>query len=444
MGIPQKLKARVKSGSFKSTLWLLSERMIKMGLGFVIFALIARHLGPQDFGLLNYSIAFVALVASFTPLGLSGLVVRELVKYPDKKDRLLGSTLFLRFLTGLIAFCGIFLFINTNEDSDMANIILLIVSFKLILDCFETFDLWFQSIVKSKYTAIAKIISLTAVSLVNLFLIYLDVGLLYFAIATTVEFGLIYILLFIIYTIKFGSPLKWKFDFTLSKQLLVQSWPLIFSGVAAVIYLKSDQIMLRWLDSETAVGIYSSAVRLSEVWFFLPTAIVTSLFPAIIKAKQENSSMYNDMLQKIYYLLFYLSVALALIVMLIGTPLINFAYGAQYAEGAIILKIHIWTAIFVFMRALLSKWLINENLLLFSLVSHGLGALSNIALNLLLIPLYGGIGAAIGTLLSFSVSTVLFTFFSKKTRVAGYMMVKTIFDPILRLVDFYKKGRKSS
>lgn len=418
--------------------------MLKMGLGFVIFALIARHLGPQDFGLLNYSIAFVALVASFTPLGLSGLVVRELVKYPEKKDRLLGSTLLLRFLTGIIAFCGVFLFINTNEDSHMANIILFIVSFKLLLDCFETFDLWFQSIVKSKYTAIAKIISLIAVSLVNIFLIYIDVGVVYFALVTTVEFGLIYVLMFFIYAIKFGSPLKWEFDFTLSKQLLVQSWPLIFSGVAAVIYLKSDQIMLRWLDSEAAVGIYSSAVRLSEVWFFLPTAIVTSLFPAIIKAKQENPSMYNDMLQKIYYLLFYLSVALALIVMLIGTPLINIAYGAQYADGAIILKVHIWTAVFVFMRALLSKWLINENLLLFSFVSHGLGALSNIVLNLILIPIYGGIGAAIGTLLSFSVSTVLFTFFSKKTRVAGYMMVKTIFDPILRLVDFYKKGRKSS
>lgn len=97
MGIPQKLKSKVTSGSFKSTLWLLSERMIKMGLGFVIFALIARHLGPEDFGLLNYSIAFVALVASFTPLGLSGLVVRELVKYPEKKDRLLGSTLFCGF-----------------------------------------------------------------------------------------------------------------------------------------------------------------------------------------------------------------------------------------------------------------------------------------------------------------------------------------------------------
>ncbi|MFB4159242.1 flippase [Geomicrobium sp. JSM 1781026] len=439
MKIRDNITFLLSNASFSSTLWLLGERIFKMALGFLMFALIARHLGPENFGILNYAIAFVTLAISFTSLGLSGLLVKDLVNHPQDRDKLLGSALTMRFVAGIVALLIITTFLYVTEDNIIARTVLIIISLRLVLDCLEVIDLFFQSIVKSKFTAISKIIALIVIFLVNMTLVYMNVSIIGFAVIVVIEFVIIYCLLFAFYIWNFGSPLRWRFNFTLSKKLLKRSWPLIISGVAAMIYLKSDQIMLRWLDSDSAVGIYSSAVRLSEVWFFVPVAIVTSQFPSIINAKKQGIEHYNKKLQDIYTLLFYMALSLAIIVMFIGSPLINIAYGSEYSDGSTILKIHIWTAVFVFLRALLSKWLINEDLYIFSLVSHGLGAIANIFLNLWLIPIYGGIGAAVGTFLSFSISTLLFTFLSKKTRAAGIMMIRAILDPVFRLIGLMKK-----
>lgn len=427
-------------GTSKNTLWLLFERICKLAIGFFVYALIARYLGPEDFGLINYAIAIVFIVGAFAPLGLLGLVVRELVKFPEDKNLLLGTTLLARMLTGILSIVllqTILFFIMPDEN--LLRILILIISLRLIADSFETVDLWFQAEIKGKLTAKSKITAVITTSLLHLLLIYYEASILLFGAVIALEFFIAYSLMMAYYLKEYKNQGVWEFNFLKLKSLLKESWPLIFSSVASMIYLKSDQIMVRELISDYETGIYSAAARLSEVWFFVPVAIVTSLYPGLVKSKLKSEVLYKQKLQSTYNFLAIIALMLAVITTIIAEPLVTIAFGEEYKNAALILKIHIWTAIFVFLRALLSKWLINEQLLIFSLISHGMGAVGNILLNLLLIPIYGGVGAAVATITSFSISTVIFTFFFTKTRPAGIMMLKAIVSPITITIKKIKK-----
>nr|HCI8060515.1 oligosaccharide flippase family protein [Klebsiella pneumoniae] len=178
-----------------------------------------------------------------------------------------------------------------------------------------------------------------------------------------------------------------------------KSWWLILSGVAEVLYLKIDQIMLGMINGYSTVATYAVAARLSEAWYFFPTIITASFFPLLILAKKESEEKYKHTLLDLSRKLFFCALIISIFITIIAHTAINILYGEAYAESATILIIHIWASLFVFMRAVLSKWLVIENMLPFSLVTHISGAIVNIILNLILIPKMGGIGSAIATVI---------------------------------------------
>jgi O-antigen/teichoic acid export membrane protein len=238
------------------------------------------------------------------------------------------------------------------------------------------------------------------------------------------------IFLVIAYQYLKNKILNWKFSFVLAKTLLSQSWPLIISSFGSVIYLKIDQLMLAQMTTDASVGIYSVAVRLSEVWYFIPMAIATSFFPSLLKTREQGIEIYHSKLQKVYDLLVYAALILAIPITFLATPVIKILYGNAYEESGLILSIHIWASVFIFMRALLSKWLIAENMFIFSLVTHASGAIINILFNLLLIPKFGGVGAAIATLISYATASYFALFLHSQTWVMGLMMTKAMLAPI--------------
>ena len=135
--------------------------------------------------------------------------------------------------------------------------------------------------------------------------------------------------------------------------------------------------MLRWLVGIEEVGIYSVAVRLSEVWYVLPAVLVSSLYPRLIKLYAGDVMHFRQRLQQVFDLLSSLAIVIAVLVAVVAQPLIDFLFGINYSESAPILSLHIWAAVFIFMRAALSKWILITDMLVFSMVTQGLGALVN-------------------------------------------------------------------
>jgi len=421
---PQLLKA------IRNTGWLIAYQILYMGMGLFVSVWVARYLGPEQFGLYSYALAFIALFSTFLSLGLEGIVVRDMVREPEHQLEILGTTFVIRLLGGCLSFAFALGAIALIRPSDqLIQLLVMILGLGMVFRVFDVIDFWFQSEVQSRHTVFAKSAALILGMVAKLILVFTKAPLISFIAVTAAEVAAGGIGLVIAYQANGKSLTKWRVSFKRAQTLLFQSWPLILSGLAASINLKIDQVMLGEMVSNAEVGVYAAAARLSEVWYFMPTVIAASTFPALIRSKEAGATVYYNRLQKLYNFLAGLALVVAVGATFAAKPMITLLYGPAYAKAGTILAIHIWASLFVFMREARAKWIITEGLFKFGLICHGLGAVMNLVINWFLIPLYGGIGAAIATVVSYTIASYLANFLYPKTRIAGTMMTIALLTP---------------
>ena len=437
---------------FKNTSWLFGEKILRMVVGLFVGIWVARYLGPEQFGLFSYAKSFVGLFTAIATLGLNGIVVRELVKDESRCDELIGTTFWLKVMGAFGVLLILAIAINFTSNDTYTNPLVFIIASATIFQSFNVVDMYFQSKVLSKYIVYANFISLFIGSIVKIALILNEAPLIAFAWVILFDSfilasGFIYFYLknrrhneqpnrYSVFDTE--SSFAWKFNKSTAFSLLKDSWPLILSGIVISIYMKIDQVMIKEMMNAEAVGQYAAAVRLSEAWYFIPMVIASSLFPAIINAKKQSEELYYARLQKLYSLMVWLAIAIALPMTFLSDWVVHFLYGEQYNQAGSVLMIHIWAGVFVFLGVASGKWLLSENLQIFSTVNTSIGAIVNIWLNYILIPKIGVSGAAWATLISYFVAAYLCLLFFKKTRINFANLSKSLF--FIRIFN----GKKNS
>jgi O-antigen/teichoic acid export membrane protein len=412
---------------FKNTGWLMFGKILSM----VINLMIANYLGAISFGDLSFADALTAIVAAVGTLGLDSFIIREIIQEPENKDEILGTSVVMRLAVNVllvplsVLIYVVFHHFSGKTDHSLSWIIFFL-AFASFFKSFNVIDSYFQSQVASKYVVKVQNICVIISAVVKVLLVIFKLPVIYFAIALAFDgfilaFGLVWM-----YHRRGFNMRKWTFNPARAKSLLQQSFPLILSAVMVSIYMKIDQVMLKTVGS-AEVGIYSAAAKLSEAWYFIPIAIVTSVFPAIIHARKTDLPRYTKRLGNLYDLLIFISLPVAVFISFFGNDIINLLYRNHQYEGAgPMLSIHIWSGVFVFLGSASSQYLLAEGYTIISFQRTALGAVLNVLLNLWLIPRYGGIGASIATLIACIFST-FYLLFLPKTRQQGLMMLKSLF-----------------
>ncbi len=420
--------------------WLMADRVLRMIVGLVVWAWVARYLGPEELGVLSYTVALVAIFAVLATLGLNRIVIREIVSQPDQTDEILGTVFVLRLLASCLVAAAAYLASLFFDSVDPRTPQLVaIISAGIVLQAFDSIDLSFQAQVKSKYTVIAKYAGFLIVSAIKIALIVGGAPLQAFAWVILLEAALGAIGLAVVYQ-RLGNRIRaWCFELWRAKGFLRESWPEIFSGFGTLILMRIDQIMLGQMIGAEAVGLYSAAARVSEMSYFIPTAIVASTFPAVIKAKQVSERLYYESLRHLFVSLALVSVVIALLMTFTADFIIAALFGSNYRPAATVLVIHSWTCLAVSFGLVSGSWIVTEKKLILNLYRTTLGATANVILNLFLIPRFGIVGAAVGTLISLLTAFYLFDMlihsmrplFSIKTRAALFIDVRRTFREFL-------------
>lgn len=420
-----------------STLWLVVEKLLILALSFSVTIAVARHLMPEVFGRLSFLLALASLATPLMSLGLNSLISREVLRRPDDQDHIIGSAMVLRWSIGVLVGAVGALCAYTTLPPEEA-ILLTLILFASTTNAALIVDFWLQALVANRYAALSRLFVVLVFSTARLFAIALDASIPVFIYLVAAEFivlNLGYLCLFHFLSKGLGSL---RVSLAECRTLLKDSGWLLFSGIAAVLYLKIDQVMLGILVNNSAVGIYAVAVKFSEVSYFIPAAIVTSYFPQLIEKRIKSSIEYHLDIQKLNDLLFTLAVVLIFAVHLSAEYVIPSLFGELYADSVPLLQVHIWAALFVFMRTLLSKWLINESLFRLSFISQMAGACCNISLNFYFIPIYGAMGAAYATVVSHGVAGYLVLLLHSDLRPMATVIGRSILLP-WRLI---RRGRK--
>ena len=426
---------------FKNTSWLFIERIIRIFSGLIIGVLVVRYLGPEQFGLLSYAQSIVALFTILTTLGLDSIVIKELVKKNNSSYEIIGTTFWIKTFGGLLMFLLLLGFVLLNKQPLSENILILIIGASYLLNGFNVIDFYFQSKVLSKYVVISNIVTLIISSTIKIYLLINNESLYHFASLIVLESILLAIGLAYFYLTKEKFTIKWTFNKSIAKSLIKQSWPLLLSGALVTLYMRVDQVMVKAMINENAVGQYSAALKLSEAWYFIPTLIVSSLFPSIVNIRNLDYKKYFDRLQKLFDLLVWIGVFMALGTTFFSEEIVNLLYGEQYLKSTEILKIHIWTGVFVAIGVASGKFLLIENLQIISFWRTFYGAILNLVLNLLLIKKIGVVGAAISTLFTYIFVAFIFDFFDIRTRKIFFMKLNSF--NVLRVFKMFKYDKEN-
>ena len=435
-------KINFSSDSFKkyfaNTSWLFFERILRILISFIVSIFVVRYLGPKDFGLYSYVLSFAWLFASFSSLGLESISTREIVKHPDRRNEINGTVFFLRLAGGIVALVVTGITLTIIGEETYTSILILIFSGSFIFQAFTAIEYYFRGIVKAKYNAYALSASVILSSALKVIFILQKASIIYFVIAATAEYLFLAIGLVIVYRQNNLSIFNWKYSKAWASSLLKDSWPLALSGIVVMIYMRIDQVMIKNMMSDEAVGYYAAAVRLCEAWYFIPVTLCNAIFPAIVNAKNVSEAFYNNRMQKLYDLLTWLAIAIAIPVTIFSSLIIQLLFGADFADASPVLTIYIWAGVAVFLGVASSQYLINENLTKLSFMRTLIGMILNVVLNFILIPLYGIIGSAVATLISYTISTISIVI-SKEVRYQSIMMLKSISpSTLLNYLNFKK------
>ena len=407
--------------------WLASERIFRMGVSFITIAWTARFLGVDKFGELNYAVAFASMFLPLSQIASDQITFRDLVNHPENKEQILGTSFFIKFIVGIVIFLLSVLSVLGFHGND--PVICKLVIILAISPCFEglgVIESWFYSQVEVKYSIwVRNCVFILATSL-RIFLLSVKAPIEYFAWLIVLESFLNVVGFIIIFRVTGHSIFAWRSSWKYSQDLMRVSFPLIFSSFAIAIYMKIDQLMLGQLASSQSVGTYSAAVKLSEMWPFASTIIVKSIAPSIIAAKKVSEESYYRKLQNLCNLQALLVYCVAIPMTFLATPFVVLVFGKAYTPAGVVLSIHIWSSMFLFLGYVKEIWITTEGKTWFSFYFTLAGAVMNVVLNFVLIPPYKEAGAAVATVISYCFADYVMCFVYPPVRRFGWMMTQAM------------------
>lgn len=419
----------------KNFAWLSGDRFVRMGISFLTGAAVARYLEPHGFGVLTCAIAIAELAGVFATLGLESILPRELLRKPASAVELLGTAFWSSCAAMVILYAALILpLAEFGSSSPEASTCLLLAGLLMIRAPLSVLNFQFAAQLQARFGVIAATLSFVFGTVVRLLLIWQGAPVTAFAAALLIEPSGTGLLLYVFNRRAGMRPSTWRWKFVLAKALLQESWPLVFSSFATMIYMRSDQVMLAYLQNEEEAGRFGAALRLSEVWYFLPASLASSLLPALVRTRDLSATVRQQRMQRFYDLNATMAYGLILLLLPAAPWIFPLVFGRSYAGADAVFQIHIWACPFVFLGVARNQYLLIEGWTRFLFFSTALGAVINVALNLLFIPRWGASGAAIATLVSQASATLVASFGWLPARVHGWAQLRALLVPIRSLV----------
>ena len=427
------LQKTMKSKEVKNAGWLIIGKIIQMGINFFVGILTARYLGPSNYGLINYAAAYVAFFFSVCTLGINSIVVKEFIDNPSKEGEILGTSLSLRGISSVfsaITIVAISFVLDSNEP--ITKIVVALYTISLVFQIFDMFNYWFQSRLQAKYTAIASLIAYSITAIYKIILLATNQPVTLFALSTSVDYISIALILFYFYKKEGGKKLSFSFKY--GKSLLKKSYHFILPGLMIAVYGQTDKMMLKHMINEREIGYYATAVSLCSVWCFVLSAIIDSVNPSIMKSYQDNEKSFIKYNKMLYFIVFYVSIFVSLMFTIFGKLIIQILFGEAYLPTVAPLRIITWYTAFSYLGVARNAWIVCKDRQRYLKYLYFSSAVLNVILNILFIPKYGAVGAAIASLISQISTVIIVPFFIKDLKENSIMIVEAILFKGVKLI----------
>lgn len=416
-----------KNRALKNASWIIVCKVIQSLLSLVIGMITARYLGPSNYGVISYVSSVVAFTLPIMQLGLNQTLVKEFVQSPEQEGKILGTALVINVLSSFLSMAGSIAFVSiANAGEKETLLVCALYSLTLLFQATEMTQYWFQSKLLSKYPSIATLCAYIVVALYKIYLLVTQKSIVWFAMSNVLDYCLISIILMVIY-FKLGNQ-RLSVDWRIGREMLSRSKYYIVPSLMVMIFHHTDRIMIKLMMGETETGFYSAAITCIGISGFVFSAVIDSMRPVILEEKKKDETRYHERVTQLYAIITFISLAQSIGMTVLAKPLVYLLYGAEYAPTASILSVAVWYVTFSYYGSVRNVWILAEGKQKYLFGINVIGAVANVLLNLVLIPWWGGIGAAIASLITQFFTNVIIGFIFKPIRENNRLMLRSM-DP---------------
>lgn len=387
--------------------WALLGKVATLLGSFIVGIFVARYLGPEQYGLMSYVIAYVSIFQTLALFGMDNIEIREEAKNKEERDAIIGTAFVLKLIFAIITILLIYILLQFSDNDIFTQRMIMLYSISIICNCFFVARNYFTSIVWNEYVVKTEIARTVIGVIIKIFLLVIHANLSWFVAAMTFDFVLLASGYCFSYSRKIDKITLWCFDIKWAKYLIKQSFPLMLSLSAVVIMQRIDQLMISKMIGTENVGQYSVAFKFVEVMIFVPTIIAQTISPVLVKIRNENKDEYVGKSQIFMDLTVWICVIMAIVVCIIAYPLVRFTFGEQYLHAVPVLQIMAFKVVGDALSQTSGQLMIIEGTQKYAVIRNIVGCICCIFLNLLLIPKNGIIGSSIVSVISLFVSGFL-------------------------------------
>lgn len=421
------LKKLLKNKIAKNAGWMIGGKVLQMLISVFVSILTTRFLGPSNLGLINYGITYINFFFPLCTLGLNSILVREIITRPNEEGTVLGTALTMRLTASTISVIIINLIVSVVDAGEsLTRLVVFLTSFSVIFNSFEIFNFWFQSRLESRISALANLIAFIVFTVYRIVLIVTGKTVEYFALATSIDYICIAVIL--LYAFKRSSGKKLTFNLKMGKEMLARSYHFILPSMMIVIYGQTDKFMLKHMISSEEIGYYSTAQTFCTLWCFVLVAIIDSMYPSILGAiNEKDEPRFNRLNILLYRIVFYVSIGVSTMICIIAPFIIPALYGEAFLPAVNPLRIITWYTAFSYLGVAREAWIVGKNRQKYLKYIYFFAAISNVLLNLILIPRWGSSGAAVASLIAQILTSIIIPMFIPAIKENTILMLDAIF-----------------
>ena len=391
----------------KNSLFLLLGQVTSIVFGFFYFVYMARYLGAADLGVLSFAISFASILGLIGDLGLTSLMIREVSRNLLQAPKYLGSVLLIKILLSIVNFGVAVIAINILDYSEPTiQIIYIITLYNIATNFTYVFYSVFQAFERFEFQSLGLILNSTLMLISIFFAVEQKLDLIYFSFIYLIVNTIILGYSLLVCLRKFTIPV-FKIDYVFWKQIISESAPFWLNTVFVLIYFKIDMVMLSVMDGDSVVGWYAASYRLIDALALLPAVLMSTLYPVFSKFYVNSRESLEFAFKKSFKFLTIVSIPIGIGTTILAERIIILIYGVQYSPSVISLQILIWASVLSFINYTPATYLNSidrqRTLMTFTFV----GAVLNLVLNFILISRFSYIGAAIATVFTELVVSLL-------------------------------------
>jgi len=420
--------------------WAVLGKCVTIFSELLVGVMIARTLGPERFGLMNYVISLVMLFSVFAHFGLDGIEIRELSRADAPKGKILGTAMMLRGLCALFTVIAVFFTLLRFESDPETFQLVMLYALSLLASPFVTLRNYFTSIIRHEYVVKSEMLRTVLGAGIKLLVLRFSPTLLFLVAAFTLDFFLVGFGYFFAYKRKAESGIgRLSLDQTLAAALLRGAFPLLLSAAAIVFYQRINAIMLRHLLDDSAVGQFAVAAKLTQFTLFIPIILAQSITPLLVKAHSDDPAVYTRKRQEFMDWMVWTGLLLSAMTSLAAAPVISILYGTAYLPAIPVLQIMAWKIVFVALTNASGQIMIIENIHQYAVYRNVLGVVISIVGNWLMIPVFGAVGSAAVTVVTFLVAGFLAHVITLIYRPIFFIQLKSFSKGFIRIYLNYLK-----